>query len=110
VEVCILTLSYIQSTHTGIRILKKSSSFAVASTYSFHGAEGDISDDLSGGGGDGETDGLVLGGLVSEGILVDILEDFVETELSESLGTVADEGGEPSLNKNGVFKIRKDRI
>jgi len=28
---------------------------------------------------------------------VNILEDFVETELAEALGTVADEGGEPAL-------------
>ena len=67
-------------------------------TYGFPGAEENISDDLSAGGGDEETDSLVLCGLLSKNTLVHILEHFVESELSEALGTVANEGGEPSLS------------
>jgi len=65
---------------------------------SFEGAESDISDELSAGGGDSETDGLVLGGvLLADSELVDIFEDLVETELAEALSTVTNESWEPAL-------------
>ena len=66
-------------------------------TYGFPWAEENISDDLSASGGDEETDSLVLCSLLSKNTLVDILEHFVESELSEALETVANERGEPSL-------------
>ena len=66
-------------------------------TYGFPWAEENISDDLSAGRGDEETDSLVLGGLLSKSCLVDILEHLVESELSESRGGVANESGEPTL-------------
>ncbi len=61
-----------------------------------HGAEEAISDDLSAGRGKEETDCLVLLGLGAEDVFVDILEDLVEAELSETLHGVADDGGLPS--------------
>ena len=66
-------------------------------TYGFPWAEEDVSDDLSAGRGDEETDSLVLCGLLSKNALIDILEHFIESKLSEALGTVADERWEPSL-------------
>ena len=70
------------------------------STYSFPWAEKDIGDDLSAGGGHEETNSLVLVGLLAEGTSVDILEHLVESELSESLEAVSNEGWEPSLQSN----------
>jgi len=65
---------------------------------SFEGAESDIGDELSAGGGDSETDSLVLGGvLLADSELVDIFEDLVETELAEALSTVTNESWEPAL-------------
>ena len=66
-------------------------------TYGFPWAEEHVCDDLSAGRGDEEADSLVLSGLFSENALIDILEHFVESKLSEALETVADERGEPSL-------------
>ena len=66
-------------------------------TYGFPWAEEDVSNDLGASGGYQETDSLVLSGLVSKSALIDILEHFVESELSEALETVANERGEPSL-------------
>ena len=68
--------------------------------YSFKRAEGDISDELSAGGGHSESNSLVLDGVfgTSSGS-EDILEHLVETELAHALGTVSDEGGEPSLKE-----------
>ena len=68
------------------------------STYSFEGGKGNVGDELSTGRGDGKTNGLVLDGvLFASCCLKDILEDFVETELAEALGTISDQSGEPSL-------------
>lgn len=67
-------------------------------TYSFEGAESDIGDELGAGGGDGETDSLVLGGvLLADSELVDIFEDLVEAELAEALSTVTNQSWEPAL-------------
>jgi len=63
---------------------------------SFPGAEEAIGNDLSAGGGDEETDGLVLVGLLTKGTSVDILEHFVETEFTETLSTITNKGWEPS--------------
>mmetsp|Transcript_13057 Transcript_13057/g.22034 ORF Transcript_13057/g.22034 Transcript_13057/m.22034 type:complete len:302 (+) Transcript_13057:28-933(+) len=61
------------------------------------GAEEAVSNDFGAGGGEGESDSLVLLGVLLAGdASVDILEDLVESELSESLGGVSNEGGEPS--------------
>jgi len=62
----------------------------------FKGSEEGVSDDLSAGGGSKETKGLVLSSLGSESPLVDVLEHLVETELSEALSRVAEEGCVPS--------------
>jgi len=63
----------------------------------FEGAERDVGDELSAGGGDGKTDGLVLGGvLLADSELVDIFEDLVEAELAEALSTVTHESWEPA--------------
>ena len=65
---------------------------------SFHGAESDIGNELSGGRGKGETNSLVLDGVLgASGHAENILEHLVETELAEALGTVSDESGEPTL-------------
>jgi hypothetical protein len=66
-------------------------------TYGFHWAEKAISNDLSAGGGDGETKSSVLWLILTSGGSVNILEDFVETELSETLSGVSEEGWSPSL-------------
>jgi hypothetical protein len=42
---------------------------------------------------------LVLGDVITGGISVDILEDLVESELSESLSGVSEESWGPSLFK-----------
>jgi hypothetical protein len=58
----------------------------------FPWAEQDISDDFCTGGGDGKTYSLVLSGILcAHRALVDILEDFIETELSEALHRVSDQ-------------------
>jgi len=62
----------------------------------FHWAEHSVSDDLSAGGRDQETNSLVLGGLLTEGTSVDVLEHFVESEFTKTLHTVSDESWEPS--------------
>ena len=68
------------------------------STYSFEGGKRDVSDEFSAGRGDGKTNSLVLDGvLFASCCLEDILEDFVEAELSEALSGVAQEGCVPSL-------------
>merc|ERR1712156_1267788 len=74
-----------------------------------HGAEEDVGNDLSAGGGDKETDSLVLIGLGTEGSPVDILEHFVEAELSEALHAVADESGEPSESEALETLLSVDR-
>lgn len=66
-------------------------------TYCFHGSEEAVGDDLSAGGGGEEAEGLVLLSILSESALVDILEDFIETELSETLSGVADQSRSPAL-------------
>lgn len=66
-------------------------------TYGFHWAEETIGNDLSTGGGDSETNSLVLGDVVTGGPSVDILEDLIESELSETLSGVTEEGWSPSL-------------
>ena len=108
-EVCILTLTYSEK-HFVINIQDKVGKSTIRkdtagglpaakterNTYCLEGSKEGVGDDLSAGGGGEETDGLVLSSLGAESLLVDILEDFVETELSEALGRVADEGCVPS--------------
>ena len=74
-------------------------------TYGFHWAKHNIGDDLSASRGNEETDCLILGGLLTESTSVDILEDFIETELSESLHRISSKSWEPSLNKLGVSEL-----
>jgi len=80
-------------------------------TYGFEWAKEAISDDLGACGGDSESKCLVLGNVVTGGSSVDILEDFVETELSETLSGVSNEGWEPSKSKSskalGGFNLAK---
>lgn len=59
-----------------------------------------ISDNLGAGGGDKETDSLVLVGLGTSNTSVNILEDFIESEFTESLSGVSDESWEPSEGKS----------
>lgn len=69
-------------------------------TYSFERSERNVSDELSTGGGDGETDSLVLDRVLgAHERLVDIFEDLVEAKLAETLCAVSDKGGEPALKK-----------
>ena len=70
-------------------------------TYGFEWAEEAISNDLSASGGEGESKSLVLGDVVTGGISVDILEDLIESELSETLSGVSEEGWSPSLKARG---------
>ena len=41
---------------------------------------------------------LLVVEVVSSNVGVEILEDLIEAELAESLGRVADQGGEPALD------------
>lgn len=67
-------------------------------TYSFEGCEGDVGDELSAGGGDSETNSLVLDSVLLTGsCLEDVFEDFVEAELAKALSSVSDKSGEPTL-------------
>lgn len=66
-------------------------------TYCFPGSEETIGDDLSAGGGGEETEGLILLSVLSESTLVDILEDLIETKLSEALSGVPDQSRSPAL-------------
>jgi|TARA_B110000503_G_C6881082_1_gene302708 hypothetical protein len=65
-------------------------------TYGFEWAKEAISDDLSTCGGDSESNSLVLGNVVTGGRSVDILEDLIESELTETLSGVSEEGWSPS--------------
>ena len=65
-------------------------------TYGFEWAKEAISDDLSACGGDSESNSLVLGNVVTGGRSVDILEDLIESELTETLSGVSEEGWSPS--------------
>lgn len=57
------------------------------------GAQGTVSDDFGAGGGNGPADLFILDTvLFTYDALVDILEHFVEAELSHALGTVAQQG------------------
>ena len=65
-------------------------------TYSFPWAKKDVSNELGRSGGNGPADDLVLGGVLTSSRGIDILEDLIETELSEALGTVSNEGWGPA--------------
>ena len=81
------------------------------STYSFEGGKRDVSDELSTGRRDGKTNSLVLDGvLFTSCCLEDILEDFVEAELAEALGSISDQSGEPSLEKSVLRSAVPSRI
>ena len=67
------------------------------STYGFHWAEETISDEFGASRRKGETNSSVFWFALSGGTSVDILEDFIETELSETLSGVSEEGWGPSL-------------
>jgi len=62
----------------------------------FPGAKQNIGDELSASRGDSPTDGLILGGVLTSGSSVNILEDFVETEFTEALAGVTDESRQPT--------------
>ena len=66
-------------------------------TYGFPWAQENIGDDLSASGGDGESEGSVFWLVLTSSGSVDILEDLVETELSETLSGVSHKGWSPSL-------------
>ena len=64
---------------------------------SFPWAEQGIGDDFSRAWGDGPSDFFILFSvLLSDNVFVDILEDFVETELSESLSWISDKSWSPA--------------
>jgi len=73
-------------------------------TYGFPRAQKSVGNDLSTGRRHSESDGLVLGGVITKSTSVDILEDLVESELSESLSGVSDEGWGPSLKQARLGK------
>ena len=61
-------------------------------------AEGDIGEELGGGGARAPDEALVLGGrLLTSEVHVLVLEELVETVLEETLEGVADEGGAEAL-------------
>lgn len=66
-------------------------------------AEESISDNLSTSGGNRPTDSSVLDGvLISNDLLVDILEDFVESEFSQSLEGVSNQSWGPSGDQSSL--------
>jgi len=66
-----------------------------------HGAEEDISDNFSTGGRNSPSNSLILDSvLLSNGSGEDVLEDLIESELSESLSRVTDECGSPSSGES----------
>lgn len=69
---------------------------------SLEGTQESIGDDFGRGRRNGPEDFSVVGeGLVSDDLLGQVLEQLVETELSESLETVPDEGGAESEGEFG---------
>jgi len=78
-------------------------------TYCLEGSEEGVGNDLSASRSGQESESLVLGSFGAEDPLVNILEDFVETELSEALSRVTQKGGVPSLNilNEGILTIVK---
>ena len=68
-------------------------------TYGFEWAKEAISDDLSACGVDSKSKSLVLGNVVTGGSSVNILEDLIESELSETLSGVTEESWSPSLKR-----------
>ena len=76
-----------------------------AYTYCFEGRKCDISDEFSTCWGKSETDSLVFNSVfLASNCLENILENFVETELAETLSTISDQSWEPTLKKR-VKKI-----
>ena len=65
-----------------------------ADFYCFEGAEEDVGDELSGGGG-AEVDDCFVG-VGEESLAVEVFEDFVETVFAGALEGVANEGGGPA--------------
>jgi len=66
----------------------------------FEWAKEGVSDHLSGSGGNGESESLVLGSVITSSISVHILEDLIESELSETLSGVSSEGWGPSESES----------
>jgi len=66
-------------------------------TYCFEGAQETVRNDLGASGGYQESDCLVLVSLFTKSIPVYVLEDFIESKLSEALCSISNEGWEPSL-------------
>ena len=62
--------------------------------YRFEGAEGDVGEELGGGGG-AEIDDCFIG-IGKESVAVEVFEDLVETVFAGTLEGVADEGGGPA--------------
>ena len=64
---------------------------------SLHGRESDVSKELSAGGGcEVERSSVEVGVLLSDGVRVDLLENFIESKLAETLGRVAESSGSPA--------------
>ena len=80
---------------------------------SFHRSKGNIGEELSrSGGGEVKRCSVEESVLFAHGVSVEVLEDFVETELAGSLHGVTDEGGSPSSSEgfntslsNGDLKV-----
>ena len=68
-------------------------------TYSFPWAKEDIGNKLRTSRGKGPADSLILGGVLTSSSSIDILEDFIETELAETLGGVANQSRGPSKSE-----------
>jgi hypothetical protein len=77
----------------------------------FHGAEGNISEELSRGRTQQPDDTSVLHrSLLTGDVSIQVLEDLVETELEETLHGVTIEGGEPTLPDGSRSLLSHDEL
>ena len=73
------------------------------STYlaSLHGGEGNVSKELGAGRrGEVKRSSVEVSVLISDHVGVDLLEDFIESKLAETLGGVSDSSGGPAKDKS----------
>merc|ERR1712116_37071 len=69
-------------------------------TLGLHGGEGDVSEELSRGRGCQVESGHVeVGVLLSHGVSVNLLENFIEAKLAKTLGRVTNHCGSPAKEK-----------